>query len=821
MARSCGAHRFWLLVLLVQLLRSDGSTTSAATAAVPSRNLLAVLDRGGLNEEVASGNCTAEKHQVSFLQVSVEGLERKPELSILAALKAGFGRPTTSSEPQRHQHRVQHMAILKDAHFWWFIAFLIALVAIAVVMVEVTKAREVAREIAKEGAPRESAPESSSEMEPSSDLAEEQESMFTSDTMKKLLFCVVGLNAAQIFWGISQEYVMTTTFTSKNGTEDKMPDPLFLVLCNRLLSILFSALLLGIREKPFYFKGYRSSIFPAATNTVASWCQYWSLDYISFELQTAAKTAKLLPVVIISAFRGKQYSLQDFAEAIAITASCFVFGLETETDSRKESFASQAAYLGVALVLANILLDAMTPHFQDVMFKETPELDTVQATFAMSCFSAVMLFVFLLASGSLFSCLNFMITHPDAGLQIFVLSLGSTLTQYMISLTVKLFGPVVYAVISSLRQVLSVLISGVLFVHPISDLAWVTLLMMVGTVIIRAWRSMPNSARVRHAGTSAFLPRLLPQFFASFAPLLVYTVGIHVFYVSYGLLQEFLAYHTFNAKIFRFPVFIVLVDHAAGALLSFCMLTQQGLSIWGALTCKTALPGLTNMSASVLQHTALYSIVFTAQTLMKTVKIIPVMLVGSFLTKNRSYTALDYADGLFLTFLVSYFAWYFESDIDHDAGFTSHEAAVGLVLMLGYVLVDAFTSNLEDLAYQSARLDPSQLVFGMESVSAVVCLLWAILTGELLAVIEFLCEDLKVCSYVLLLAISAAFGAYTCALTVRYYGPAVFTLIMTSRQVFSMVASVIFFGHNINWHHGVCLMVVMLMILTSSLRRAS
>jgi hypothetical protein len=204
-------------------------------------------------------------------------------------------------------------------------------------------------------------------------------------------------------------------------------------------------------------------------------------------------------VVIISALRGKKYSLQDFAEAITITASCFVFGLETETSSRTDGFASHAAYVGLALVMGNILLDALTPHFQDVMFKETPELDTVQATFAMSCFSFAILFVVLLVSGSLLSCLKFMACHPDAILQVFVLSLGSTLTQYMISYTVKHFGPVVYAVISSLRQVLSVLISGFLFIHPISHLAWVTLLMMVGTVIIRAWRSMPQSVRFHRA----------------------------------------------------------------------------------------------------------------------------------------------------------------------------------------------------------------------------------------------------------------------------------------------------------------------------------
>lgn len=819
--------RFWLPVLLVQLLRSHGSATSAASdPAGPTRNLHAVLQSSGcgLNEEVNSddlGNCRAQPPQLSLLQVSVEGFERKTALSFSEALKSGIGRLIVSPTSE---HRVQHMAILKDVRFWWFMAFLIVLVGIAVVTLEVTKQREVSKDASKEAAAPKDTPAEASMDQAVPQEPSDSESVYTSETLKQMFFCVVGLNAAQIFWGISQEYITTGTFAGLNGEEDRMPSQLFLVLCNRLLSILFSAMLLGIRDKPFLFRGYRSSVFPAATNTVASWCQYWSLDYISFELQTAAKTSKLLPVVVISSLRGKQHSFQDFAEAIAITGACFVFGLETETYFQEQNLANDRALVGVALVAANVLLDAMTPHFQDVMFKEAPELDTVQATFAMSCFSSAMLFVFLIFTGELWTSLSFVNSHRDILLPLLVLSLGSTMTQYMISYTVKHFGPVVYAVISSLRQALSIFISGFLFIHQISTLAWMNMLLMVGVVILRAWRLMPQSTGDRR--TDAIGPdvhlsqRELPIFLSSFTPLLVYTVGIHVFYVSYGLLQEFVAYHTFEGDIFRFPVFIVALNHAAGACLSICMLARQGLPLWSTGMWKTALPGMTNMTASILQHSALYSLVFTAQTLAKTAKIIPVMLVGSFLMKNRSYTILDYAEGLFIATLVSYFAFYFAVVEDDHEGFTAQETTTALIMMLGYVLIDAFTSNLEDQVYQTTRLDPCQLLFGMESLSAMACLVWLILTGELFHVCTFFGSHPEVVFYVCLLAVAAAFGSYTCMLTVRQYGPAVFTLIMTSRQVFSMVASLIFFNHSIAPHHTISLMVVMLLILTSSLRRS-
>eukprot|EP00930_Biecheleria_cincta_P092442 TRINITY_DN8235_c0_g2_i1.p1 TRINITY_DN8235_c0_g2~~TRINITY_DN8235_c0_g2_i1.p1 ORF type:complete len:815 (+),score=99.77 TRINITY_DN8235_c0_g2_i1:137-2581(+) len=799
--------------------------TAAATLSMDSQ---AFLERGGAVTCTSDdpGSSGDPELQISFLQVSLEGFERQSPPPDALKARVRWGLPKT--------HKVEHLPILKDARFWWCLAGLIILVAIAVVTIEVTQARDAAKEASKE-ASTEQAVEASNEAVSASEHTEPQDHYYAGENLKRLCFCVVGLNAAQIFWGISQEYVMTSSYTDGHGETVRMPSSLFLVLCNRLLSILFSAMLLGIRRKNYLFRGYRSSFFPAATNTVASWCQYWSLHYITFELQTAAKTAKLLPVVLISFFRGKKYSYQDIAEAITITASCVVFGLETETDARAENMVSRAASVGVALVAANILLDAMTPHFQDVMFKETPELDTVQATFAMSCFSAGMLLMALLFSGTLFSSVTFLFTVDNALLHIFVLSAGSTLTQYMISYTIKHFGPVAYAAISSLRQVLSVLLSGILFVHAISSLAWVTLLMMVGTVILRAWRFMLQGTQDHRAGSvgaNVAVAALTPRYFFNRAPLLVCTVGIHVFYGSYGLLQEYLAYHTFNSKIFRFPVFIVAVDHLAGALLSFCMLTQQGFSVWDAAMFKTALPGATNMSATVLQHMALYSIVFPTQTLLKTVKILPVMIVGSTLMKNRSYSKLDYAEALFITCLVSYFALSFEHKSDKqweeiETGpqseswqLMSKQSVLGLVMMLGYVLIDSFTSNLEDRVYQIARLDPCRLLFGMESYSGVVSFIWVVLSGELPHIFSFVGETPGVCSYVALLAFSSAFGAYTCTLTVKYFGPAIFTLIMTSRQVLSMVLSVIFFGHALEPHRGICLAVVAFLIFTSTLRRA-
>merc|ERR1719210_1217136 len=93
-----------------------------------------------------------------------------------------------------------------------------------------------------------------------------------------------------------------------------------------------------------------------------------------------------------------------------------------------------------------------------------------------------------------------------------------------------------------------------------------------------------------------------------------------------------------------------------------------------------------------------------------------------------------------------------------------------------------------------------------------------IATGQLINALQFLHMHPESMLYVALLAITAAFGAYTCTLTVRLFGPAVFTLIMVSRQVLSLVVSVIFFQHKVRLISSLTLILVVVMILVSSFR---
>lgn len=739
----------------------------------------------------------------------------------------------------KRRHRVEHVPLLSDTSFWWMMAVVIVLVTVVVIR---TDAREETLQENKEDAAHlrpektfeadqsPAIPASDSDRNltareavksdhPNSPLGKEMQAFYSFKSLQKFAFCCIALNTSMILWGIAQEFIMTNVYRARDGRVLQLPSPLFLVLCNRMVTMIYSALLLWLRGQNLWFSGSLDALPPAVSNTCASWAQYSSLGYISFGLQTTAKSVKILPVVIISSLRGKKHSLTDYAECMVLACACFVFGEQSEAGTD-----SMTTVAGVVLLAAYLLCDSLTPHFQDMLFQKHEDIDVVQATLAMSSIAVIMMLVEMTVTFKLFQSFTFLYQCPEALLHMTVLSLASTLTQYMISYTIKHFGPVVFTIISSTRQVISVLISAVLFSHHMSGLAMTAMSIMFGTLMVRALRPLAKDHKELENVEPEDYQRVpllnFSEKLSTFSPLFVCTTAIHIVYLVYTLLQEFLSTHTFGGELFSFPLVLVAISHSAGALLSLGALRIGGHDILVTGLWQTILPGSSDLVATSLQHAALYKMYFPAQSLMKTLKVLPVMLIGTCL-QNRTYSRLDYVEGLLLSCLVAFFVWDFQfnqMDMEHS---TLKTSAVGIAMMVGYVTVDSFTSNFEDSIYQKLNLQPGHMLLGMEIFSAVLAWTLTLASGELLAATRFMVAQPRVLLFLGIFALTAAVGSLACVLTVRLFGPAVFTLIMTSRAILSLLFSVLFFQHSVDTVDCVSLVAVSIITLMSSTRRVS
>lgn len=713
--------------------------------------------------------------------------------------------------------RVKHVEMLNQEEFWWLMAAVVLCVGLAVVRIEVDSVHEspaLEEKPLRQKAANYDGNEGSRDQHLSGAASPDPAAEAVTWNPRRILHlcaCGAALNAIQLCWGVLQEYVMTRDYVNVDGTEAGSPDVQFIVLCNRVSACLIAGIILLVRGQPLMFDNFSQNLWPAITNIAASWCQYRALLYISFVLQTTAKSAKLLPVLILDKLRGKHHTVLDFAEALVIFAGLTVFAMET---SLRDS-AHTTTLVGVGMLVASVIFDSLTPHLQDMAFKSDSAMSPLKMCFSMSCIAMIVLFMMQCMTGALLANAAFFWGHPGAILQLCLLSSSSFLTQYFICYTIGTFGPVMFTLLASLRQILAVGCSALLFDHSLSDLAVISMVIILSTVVLRVVREPRRRSRP-NIEVAALGPESARDAMKQLAQC---AAAIHVLYCFYTLAQEFLATHTFSGEIFKFPIFIVAMNHTCGALFALFAMWVNSVPFQLNLLPITSLPAASNFVGTCSQHAALYFMLFPAQTMMKTLKVVPVMLTGRVL-KNRHYTPVEYAEGMLITMLAGYFVWDFHLG-QRMAIAANGTMWIGVTLMAVYIFADSFTSNLEDYTYQQRSIDPGHLLFGMEVVSAVVA--WTVLLweGTLIPAVSFLAKHHLSWFYVVLLAVASGSGAYACTVTVRKFGPSVFTLLMTSRQIVSLVLSVVVFQHSLTSNDTFCLVVVAAVILTSSVRRVS
>eukprot|EP00560_Eucampia_antarctica_P009364 CAMPEP_0197826856 /NCGR_PEP_ID=MMETSP1437-20131217/3745_1 /TAXON_ID=49252 ORGANISM="Eucampia antarctica, Strain CCMP1452" /NCGR_SAMPLE_ID=MMETSP1437 /ASSEMBLY_ACC=CAM_ASM_001096 /LENGTH=297 /DNA_ID=CAMNT_0043427463 /DNA_START=182 /DNA_END=1078 /DNA_ORIENTATION=+ len=224
---------------------------------------------------------------------------------------------------------------------------------------------------------------------------------------------------------------------------------------------------------------------------------------------------------------------------------------------------------------------------------------------------------------------------------------------------------------------------------------------------------------------------------------------------------------------------------------------------------------LSNTLSSWSQYASLRYVSFPVQTVFKSSKIIPVMLMGKFL-KGTSYPGSQYIEALIITVGVAIFSL-FSKESDQD----SSTQIFGLIIMVCYITCDCFTSQWQDkiyVMYGKPNVDPYQMMLGVNSSAIVITTVGLIVTGDFPIVYEFLCANPNVFVYNVITAITSAFGQLCIYYTIKEFGPIAFTIIMTTRQMMSICISAFLFQHVIS-SKAICGAMLVFGVLFYQIRR--
>ncbi len=207
---------------------------------------------------------------------------------------------------------------------------------------------------------------------------------------------------------------------------------------------------------------------------------------------------------------------------------------------------------------------------------------------------------------------------------------------------------------------------------------------------------------------------------------------------------------------------------------------------------KYAQIGFSYMLAMFSSNWALSYVSFPTQVLGKSCKMIPVMLMRIIFVGKR-YTLREYLAVILITAGIAIFLMGKGS----TSGGDEHNSLFGIALLLFSLMMDGFTGPNQDAVLKQYKPSELQMAFWMNFYPVVLGLPVVLYTGEFMAATKFCTAHPEIIYEVLLFGFLSAVGQLLIVFTVFRFDSLVLTTITTTRKFFSIMASVIMYGHQL------------------------
>lgn len=294
----------------------------------------------------------------------------------------------------------------------------------------------------------------------------------------KCMFCGSGLVLSFLVYGVLQEILMTQPFpaVSGDGEAEHFTNSEFLVASNRVVAILAALVALLCNGESLSPTARPINYFTIAfANTIGAFCQYEALKYVIFPAQTVAKCAKMLPVLLAGTLlKTRSYSLWDWINSSLIGIGCSVFILTGVPHDAPEDYGVDVSstfaetLTGCLLLLAFLFTDGFTSSLQERLFQKDEKGSTYNQMLYNNAASLTICLLSLVSRNQIVPSIHFCLEHPSFLRASLLLSIAAAIGQMFIYYTIKELGALFYSVSMVTRQLISIILSCILFLHPLS-----------------------------------------------------------------------------------------------------------------------------------------------------------------------------------------------------------------------------------------------------------------------------------------------------------------------------------------------------------------
>lgn len=221
-------------------------------------------------------------------------------------------------------------------------------------------------------------------------------------------------------------------------------------------------------------------------------------------------------------------------------------------------------------------------------------------------------------------------------------------------------------------------------------------------------------------------------------------------------------------------------------------------------------------------------VTFPIQVMAKSCKMLPNMIMGRLAFKTQ-YSVFEYLQAIAALVCVGIMAISDTGKSDdagrkprpEDAMSSEFKLAMGILMLVLFFACDSFTSQWQTALYaKHPNVNKTQMmlggnVFGLLFTSLTSIASWTKIKESFAMAME----DPAVMGRILSLAVVSAIGQFVIYYAVQKLGSLHFTWIMTARQLLSVLISLIFFSHGINFTKICCIIVVFVVMSWKQLAR--
>ncbi|XP_013417275.1 adenosine 3'-phospho 5'-phosphosulfate transporter 1 isoform X2 [Lingula anatina] len=278
-------------------------------------------------------------------------------------------------------------------------------------------------------------------------------------------------------------------------------------------------------------------------------------------------------------------------------------------------------------------------------------------------------------------------------------------------------------------------------------------------------------------------------------------VGLQASYLTWGILQERIMKHAYGSskddpgEKFKNSQFLVFMNRILALCVACVTLLLTSSPRHTAPLYKYSYSSFSNIMSSWFQYEALKYVSFPTQVLGKASKIIPVMLMGKIVSK-KTYQYYEYITAALISVGVSMFL--LSRDEESDKAHSSVTTSSGIILMVGYMAFDSFTSNWQGELFSAYKMNPIQMMAGVNLFSCLLTCTSLFEQGGFVESVSFMLRHSLFAFHVLLLSLCSATGQLFIFYTISNFGPVTFTIIMTVRQGLAILLSCIIYHHAVS-----------------------